>query len=48
MQVSNIYDEAPLTDSKSYAMAQKSLKENQSQFFMRDELNQILPEPLRR
>lgn len=46
--LSKIYDEAPLTDSKSYAMAQKSLKENQSQFFTRDELNQMLPESLRR
>ncbi len=46
--LSKIYAEAPLTDSKSYTMAQKSLKENQSQFFTRDELNQMLPESLRR
>ena len=47
-ELSKIYDEAPLTDSKSYALAQTSLKENQSQFFSREELNQMLPESLRR
>lgn len=46
--LSKVYDEAPLTDSKSYTMAQKALKENESQFFSRDELNQMLPESLRR
>ena len=46
-ELSKIYDDAPLTDSTSYELAQKSLKENQSQFFSREELNQMLPESLR-
>lgn len=47
-EVSAIYKEAPLTDSKSYALAQKALKEKESQFFTREELNQMLPQLLRR
>ena len=46
--VANVYDSAPLTDNKSYTLAQKALKENESQFFSRQELNQILPERLRK
>ena len=48
VQVAKVYDEAPLTDAKSYSMAQKSLKESESQFFSRQELNQMLPETLRK
>lgn len=47
-EVSAIYKEAPLTDSKSYALAQKALKEKESQFFTREELNQMIPQLLRR
>lgn len=47
-RVAKVYDSAPLTDSKSYSLAQKALKENESQFFSRQELNQLLPETLRR
>ena len=35
-----------LTDNKSYSLAQKALKDNESQFFSREELNQMLPETL--
>ena len=48
LRVAKIYDEAPLTDAKSYSLAQKALKENESQFFTRDELNKMLPESLRK
>lgn len=47
-RVAKVYNEAPLTDSKSYSLAQKDLKENESQFFSRQELNQMLPESLRK
>lgn len=43
-----VYASAPLTDNKSYSLAQKALKENESQFFSRKELNQMLPETLRK
>ncbi|HPM11302.1 MAG TPA: hypothetical protein PK941_12775 [Paludibacter sp.] len=46
--MANVYKSAPLTDEKSYSLAQKELKENESQFFSRRELNQMLPESLRR
>ena len=47
-RVAKVYASAPLTDNKSYSLAQKALKENESQFFSRQELNQILPETLRK
>lgn len=47
-RVSEVYVSAPLTDNKSYSLAQKALKENESQFFSRQELNQMLPETLRK
>lgn len=47
-RVAKIYETAPLTDNKSYNLAQEALKENESQFFSRQELNQILPEMLRK
>lgn len=47
-RVAKVYNEAPLTDAKSYSLAQKALKENESQFFSRQELNQMLPESLRK
>lgn len=47
-QLAKAYNNAPLTDSKSYSMAQDALKHNEAQFFTRDELNKLLPESLRR
>lgn len=47
-RVAKVYDEAPLTDQESYALAQKALKEDESQFFSREELNKMLPERLRK
>lgn len=47
-RVAQVYDAAPLTDEKSYSLAKKKIKENESQFFSRQELNQMLPETLRR
>lgn len=46
--VESVYRKAPVTDKKSYTMAQKAIKENESQYFSRDELNQMLPEMLRK
>ena len=46
-QVHKIYASAPITDDKSYKMAQKALKENETQFFTQQELNQLLPIDLR-
>lgn len=48
MRVSEIYNSAPITDSKSYAKAQRALKENEAQFFNREELDKMLPERLRK
>lgn len=47
-KTSKIYENAPLTDEKSYTLAQKKIKKEESQFFSREELNQILPEKLRK
>lgn len=47
-RIAKVYNEAPLTDAKSYSLAQEALKENESQFFSRHELNQMLPETLRK
>lgn len=47
-RTAEIYASAPLTDNKSYSLAQKALKDNESQFFSREELDQMLPETLRR
>lgn len=47
-RVAAVYASAPLTDNRSYSLAQKALKENESQFFSRQELNQMLPETLRK
>lgn len=47
-RVAKVYDSAPLTDSRSYSWAQKELKENEAQFFTRKELDQLLPEALRK
>ena len=47
-KTSKIYENAPLTDARSYAVAQKAIKKGESQFFSREELNQMLPEKLRK
>lgn len=46
--VAKIYETAPLTDEKSFSLAQESLKNKEFQFFSRDELNKMLPETLRK
>ena len=43
----DIYKIAPNTNSKAYENAQKSLKENEFQFFRPEEIDQMLPEALR-
>lgn len=48
MCASEIYNSAPMTDSKSYAKAQQALKENESQFFSKEELDKMLPQHLRK
>ena len=47
-RTSEIYKNAPITDEKSYALAQKAIKYGESQFFSREEINQMLPEKLRK
>ena len=47
-KTAKIYKDAPLTNEKSYSLAQKALKDGESQFFSREELNQLLPEKLRK
>lgn len=42
-----IYQSVPQTSNKAYSQAQKALKENEEQFFTKEELNKILPEHLR-
>lgn len=42
-----IYNSAPLTDEKSYKLAQAALKDKEYQFFTKEELNKMLPENLR-
>jgi uncharacterized coiled-coil DUF342 family protein len=43
-----IYKEAPRTNAKAYAAAQKALKSQEELFFAQSELNKMLPEKLRR
>lgn len=47
-EVAEVYNHAPITDEKSYTLAQKELQKKESQFFTRDELNNILPIELRK
>ena len=42
-----VYRDAPSTNSKAYAMAQKALKSDEEMYFSEDELNEILPRHLR-
>ncbi len=43
-----IYSSTPRTNEKSYKRAQKAIKEEEEQSFSKKELNDILPEALRR
>lgn len=43
----DIYKAAPRTNAKSYAAAQKALKESEELFFSDEELNKMLPKQLR-
>lgn len=45
--LSGIYKNEPMTDSKSYQMAQRALKEQEEQFFTDDEIDKMLPSHLR-
>lgn len=47
-RVAAVYASAPLTDNKSYSLAQKALKENESQFFSRQELNKNAPRNIKK
>ena len=47
-RASKIYAEAPITDEKSYKLAQQALQKRESQYFTRNELNMILPQNLRK
>lgn len=44
----DIYKAAPRTNSKSYAAAQKALKDAEELFFSDEELNRMLPKQLRK
>jgi len=46
-KTNDIYMNAPKTDGKSYAEAQKVLKSEEEQFFSPDELDKLLPKHLR-
>lgn len=46
-KVDLIYCGVPQTSNKAYAQAQKALKENEEQFFTKEEQNKMLPEHLR-
>lgn len=46
-KLGNIYSHEPLTDSKAYSLAQKSLKTEEEQFFTPEELDMLLPKHLR-
>jgi len=47
-EVAEVYNNAPITDEKSYTLAKEELQKKESQFFTRDELNNILPIELRK
>ncbi|MCL4670366.1 SLATT domain-containing protein [Burkholderia pseudomallei] len=46
-QLEEIYKAAPRTDGHAYAAAQKALKNTEELFFSEDELDKMLPKPLR-
>lgn len=47
-EVAKIYDVAPKTSEDAYKEAQKALKENEEQYFSREEKNKLVPEKLRK
>ena len=47
-QTAEIYAVAPITSPKAFKLAQAALKYNEEQFFSQEELNQMLPEHLRK
>lgn len=47
-RLKTVYKRAPRTTSKAYLKAQKSLRKNEEMFFSNDELNELLPEVLRK
>lgn len=47
-QTAKIYKSAPKTNTKSYMAAQKALKKDEEQFFTTTEIDQMLPEHLRK
>lgn len=46
-ELANLYQREPLTSKSSYYEAQKALKNEEEQFFSKEELNKILPAHLR-
>lgn len=46
--VAKIYDVAPKTSDDAYEKAQEALKDNEEQYFSREEKNKLLPEKLRK
>lgn len=48
LEVSKIYNGAPKTSDDAYEKAQKALKENEEQYFTREEKNMLVPERLRK
>ncbi|MNJ80229.1 hypothetical protein D3C77_785280 [compost metagenome] len=47
-ELEDIYKAAPRTNGKSYAAAQKALKDAEELFFSDEELNRMLPKQLRK
>lgn len=45
--VSEIYNNAPMTNGKAYVLAQSDLKDKEYQFFSPDEIDNMLPKQLR-
>jgi len=47
-RTSNVYSNSPRTDAKSYAAAQKALKTEEEQTFSEEEIDNMLPNSIRR
>lgn len=47
VDLAEVYNKYPKTDSKSYVAAQKALKDEEEQYFADDELDKMLPAHLR-
>ena len=46
-ELANLYQSEPLTSKRSYQKAQNALKNEEEQFFTKEELNKMLPQHLR-